>query len=747
MMQVGRLVAIGGMVFQTVFGGVVYAETHPCSYEKNVAHAGKRSLTSYVNPFLGTATLWDQKDLQYERKRKSRTWGGETFPGAALPCAMVQCSPVTMYHSGSGYQYEDSLIYGFSHTNKGHWNLLHIPVLPVCGHKWTADDYASSFQHVKEEAHPGYYRVSLDRYGIQAELTTTPRCALHHYIYPKSAEKNVIFDLPNANNNVHDWQIQQVDETHFYGYQNVDEKMYFWGVTNVPMKEIKIVQGRHHVVAVIAFEKGEEKNVLLKMGFSFTSVEGAHRNLLAEVGDKGFQEVREEADKTWETLLSRIQVEGGTERQKGLFYSCLYRAMLWPALRSDVNYDYTDVKGVVIHSGEVNGKKHHYYTLPSFWDDYRNKLVLLGWLMPEVTSDVINSCIDRGEKGRGYMPTFFHGDHASTFISGSWLRGIRNFSLERAYRLLLKNATVPGVGGRSYLDEYLRQGWIAEKDTDNVPYYDEYKAAVTKTLEYAYDDYATALVARLLGDKRNERILMKHSKNYRNVFDSSTGFFRGRIADGSFVRQFDPYYPYFAYQFRESNAWNNLFFAPHDPMGIVRMYPSKREVEKKLDSLFTEPWRGYEVENLTGFIGNYCHGNQPGHSIPYMYYFVGKQEKCQAILNQIMETLYDMGEEHLALAGMDDAGEMSSWYVFNAMGLYTYSPADQKYLLTVPLFRNVSITLDNGNTFRIRRIGDGTRISSLIYGGKTLKGWFLSHSMLAEGKELVVHTEDGKANK
>ena len=199
-----------------------------------------------------------------------------------------------------------------------------------------------------------------------------------------------------------------------------------------------------------------------------------------------------------------------------------------------------------------------YYTNPSFWDDYRNKLVLLAMISPDVTTDIIKSITDKCEKRGGYMPTFFLGDHASVFISGSWLRGIKDFDHDRAYALILKNATVPGRGGRPYLDEYLERGWIAEKDTTNVPFWDEYKAAVTKTLEYAYDDYATALVARELGDTENYELLMSRSKNYKNLFDPSTGFWRGKVDDGTkegkWIEDFDPYYAYFAYMYREANA-------------------------------------------------------------------------------------------------------------------------------------------------------------------------------------------------
>lgn len=462
-------------------------------------------------------------------------------------------------------------------------------------------------------------------------------------------------------------------------------------------------------------------------------------NLEKEMLTKNFDQVRNEADQTWENLLSKIMVNGGTERQKGIFYSCLYRSFLWPALRSDVNGEYTDVKGDVVNGG------FRYYTDPSFWDDYRNKLILLGMIAPDVTVDIIKSITDKGEKRGGYMPTFFHGDHASTFVAGSYLRGIKNFDLERAYKLLLNNATVPGQGGRPYLDEYIERGWIAEKDTTNVPTWDEYKAAVTKTVEYAYDDYATALLAKELGDKEHYKLLMKRSANYKNLFDSGTGFWRGRIDNGSWIQDFDPYYPYYAYMYREANAWQSLFFAPHDPKGMIALYPSKKAVEQKLDSLFTIPWKGYEAHNMTGFIGNYCHGNQPDHSVPYMYYFIGKQEKAQSVLDSIMDRFYDMGADKLAYSGMDDAGEMSSWYVFNAIGLYTYSPADPEYIISVPLFDKVIFTLNDNTKFTIVKKKEGNvsggKITKITYGGKRVNGWFISHNQLKEGKELTICTQ------
>ena len=693
--------------------------------------ARAQELTRYVNPFLGTATLWLPEDLGYTHTEEKRAWGAEVFPGAALPNAMVQLTPVTKFHSGAGYQYEDREIYGFAHTCKGHWNLLHLPVMPVTGYFYPRN-YASHFSHQNEEAHPGYYRVFLERYGVMAELTSTLRCAFHRYTFRPGDEKRLLVDISRNNGRPRRYDVHQEGTNAIAGFQDGEGRIYFYAVANHRVAGVEMQHDQKHRVAVVDFEDNRgERPLEVRFGFSFTSIEGAKANLEAEMKEQTFEEVRRDANQTWESLLGKIRIEGGTERERGLFYSCLYRSVLWPALRSDVNGDYIDARG-----NRTNGG-FRYYTDPSFWDTYRNKLILLGLLTPDVASDIIRSITDRGEKRGGYMPTFFHGDHASTFVIGSWLRGIRDFDLDRAYQLLLRNATVPGRGGRPFLDEYMAQGWIAEKDTTDVPTEDEYKAAVTKTVEYAYDDYATALIAHELKDKKNERMLMERSQNYKNLFDPSTGFWRGKTADGQWIKDFDPYYPYYAYMYREANAWQSLFFAPHDPEGMVALYPSHQAVEQKLDSLFSEPWRGYEAWNMTGFIGNYCHGNQPDHSVPYTYYFIGRQPKAQAILNTLMDKFYDMGEDHLAYAGMDDAGEMSAWYVFNAMGIYTYSPADPQYIVTVPLFPEVHFNIQ-GRDAVIRREGNGTKITALRSGGKPLKGWFVTHQQLLDGGLTVV---------
>lgn len=698
------------------------------SFTLTISMQAQKRLTEYVNPFLGTAPLTNPADIGFNPPW--RVWAGLVFPGASVPNAMVQLSPITKWHSGAGYEYESNVIYAFAHTNKGHWNLCNLPILPVSGDV-DPNDFSSTFGHKNESAHPGYYQVYLDRYKINAELTSTLRTGFHRYTYKDNTQpKRLVVDLAVSNERIKDWKIVQDGDHAFKGYQTFSEKLYFYAETNYKIDRIEELRGEKNLLPVVDFADGTVP-LEIRVGLSFVSTDNAKENLLKESGTKTFEQVKADASDKWETLLSKIQVTGGTEREKGLFYSCLYRSFLWPALRSDVNGEYTDVKGNVVHADW------NFYTLPSLWDTYRNKLVLLGLLSPDVTVDVIRSLIDRGEK-TGFIPTFFHGDHASAFIAGQYLRGLRGFDAQSAYRLLLRNATIEG-GTRPYIAEYMAKGYISSPDVANPVVETKGKAGVTKTLEYAYDDYSVALLAKEFNDTPNYDMLMKRSKNYKNMFDQSTGLMRGRLENGEWVKNFNPEYPYYEYMYREANAWQSSFFAPHDTEGLIALYKSKAAFEKQLDLLFSIPWNpNYIAENVNSFIGQYCQGNQPDHGFAYLYYFVGKQEKAQVILNQIMSRFYGMGKDGLALSGMDDAGEMSSWYVFNAIGLYPYSPADPSYIVSVPLFNKVTLKLNSDKSFTILRTHAGNKITKLTLDGHRIDGYFISQNELTNEKELAI---------
>ncbi len=699
-----------------------------------VSQDDSERLTKYVNTFLGTAPLQDSIDCGYNPPKDWRVWAGLTYPGAALPNAMVQLSPITEWHSGAGYEYEDKVIYAFTHTNKGHWNLCHIPVLPVTD-DFTANDFGSGFKHENEAAEPGYYQVKLERYGIDVELTSTLHCGYHKYQYPKGSAEKIVLNLSKSNERVRNWDVEQEGTNVLKGFQQTGDKIYFYAETNRTITKLETLGEGRDQISVVTFENSANSEPLeLKLALSFVSLENAKQNLEAELAGKSFNDVKSEASQTWENLLAKIKVDGGTKKQKELFYSSLYRSFLWPALRSDVNGDFTDANGKVVNKG------FRYYTNPSLWDTYRNKLVLLGMLSPDVTADVIQSLIDKGEK-TGFMPTFFHGDHAAPFISGSYLRGIRNYDFQSAYQLLLNNATKEG-GTRPYIAEYIEKGYISTPEVKNPNVESKAKAGVTKTLEFAYDDYAVALLAEELGKQDDYEMLMKRTENYKNLFDPSTGLMRGRLENGDWVPDFNAEYPYYEYMYREANAWQSTFFAPHDTKGLISLYKSEDEFEQKLDSLFSIPWNSsYIARNVSSFIGQYCHGNQPDHSAPYLYYFIDKQEKSQMYLDSIMNRFYGMGEWENALCGMDDAGEMSSWYVFAAMGIYPYSPADDDYIVSVPVFDSVKLDTGAGANVSLIKRNSGKKIKEILLDGNSIDGYFVSFDQLKKGNELIIVTE------
>ncbi|MFD0763779.1 GH92 family glycosyl hydrolase [Mucilaginibacter lutimaris] len=695
------------------------------------AIAQKVQYTKYVNTFIGTAPLNDPKILGYELPKGWRSWAGLTFPGSSLPNAMVQLSPMTEYGSGAGYQYEDSVILGFTHTNKGHWNLCNIPILPMSNR---GGKFGSRFSHKRESSSPGFYQVYLDDYDINVSLTSTLRAGYHKYEFKNNKNRQILFDLGKANSRVTTWRIEQVGKSAVQGFQG-GENVYFYATLNADIEKLdKTDEGKRTGYALLHLADGSNAPVELKIGLSFVSVENAKQNLEAEIGNKSFAIIRKEANLKWEALLSNIQVKGGTAKQTGMFYSSLYRSFLWPALRSDINGEYTDAKHKVAKAD------FNYYTEPSLWDTYRNKDVLLGLVTPKVTLNVIKSMKDVGDK-TGFIPTFFHGDHGASSIAGAYLRGITDFDIKGTYKILLRNANVEG-GARPFVKEYIGKGYISDPDIAHPEVETKAKAGVSKTLEYSYDDYSVAQIAKELGDTANYRILMARSKNYKNMFDPSTRFMRGRLENGDWIKPFDPQQPYYEYMYREANAWQVSFYAPHDMPGLIALYGGPKKFESKLDSLFTLPWNPKHIaRNVETMIGQYCQGNQPDHEAPFAYTFIGKPEKTQKVLDNILNNLYGIGDEGLELSGMDDAGEMSSWYVFSSMGLYPFSATDPKYIVTAPLFDKVTWKTSSGKILTITKPGKGRGITAIKVNGKKINGYFVSHDLFKTGGNINIVTK------
>ncbi|MCH7409779.1 GH92 family glycosyl hydrolase [Belliella sp. DSM 111904] len=691
-------------------------------------------LTQHVNPFIGTAPLLDPDFIGYTPPEGWRVWAGLVYPGASLPNAMVQLSPMTEYGTGSGYEYEAPEIISFTHTNKGHWNLCNIPVLPIHGD--AQYPFSSSFSHDREDASPAFYQVYLEDYGIDVRLSTTLRTGIHEYTFDDDTERKVLFDLGMANNKVSDWDIVQDTERELSGFQRVGRDLvhFYVRLDHDITKVDKTNSGEEKGYAVISLSDKKRGPVTLRIGLSYVSVANAKENLGSESGDLSFDEIHQAGKSKWNDLLSKIKVKGGSPKETELFYTSLYRSFLWPALRSDVNQEFKDEKGV------IQKTSFNYYTIPSFWDTYRNKLVLLGMISPQLTNDVIKSLIHRGDL-TGFIPTFFHGDHAAPFITGSYLRGIKDFDVQKAFEYLMNNAHKEG-GIRPHISEYIEKGFISDPDIENPHVETVAKAGVSKTLEYAYDDYSLALLAKELGEQDAYQSLIKRSQNYKNVFDKDTRFMRGRLDNGEWISPFDPQYPYYEYMYREANAWHLSFYVPHDMAGLVELYGGNAAFEEKLDSLFTFPWNPKHIaRNVSSFIGQYCHGNQPDHEAPFSYHFIGKPEKSQEIIDNILANYYGVGDEGLALSGMDDAGEMSSWYVFAALGIYPLSPADPEYIVTVPIFDEVIWNLDDKSPLKIKTEGTSRKISEIKFNDKHVDGYFVPHEIFEKGGELIIKTK------
>ncbi len=696
----------------------------------------KKQPVDYVNPFLGTTALTNSADLGYVPPW--RTWNGLNAPAATVPFAMVQAGPITTYGSGSGYEYEINTIKAFAQTSNTQWGKQNIPLMPLEGNSFTADDFASSFSHTNESAHPGYYQVFLERYHINAEITATKRCVYYRFTYQGGQEKKLAFDLVHAGGGSSSWDLQLAGDHAVSGKQG---GLYFFAVMNHRIKSIDTYKrnpdqsnlsrsrqgagGQRKIsgkidVPVISFEN-ENKPLEVEIALSYTSIAAAKDNLNIEIAGQSFNQVYKNADQIWEAILNKIQVAGGTEREKVLFYSCLFRQFWFPSVTSDVSAEFENRES------------------PALWDVFRTQLILLDMLLPDVSNDIINSML-RGSARSGFLPTSFHGDFASAYITGSYLRGIKGFDVQQAYRCMLNNAnTADGNRARPYNQEYLKLGYVPETNLAHPVTETKSTAGTTKTLEYAYSDYAIAQLAKALGDTNFYSQMMQRSQNYRNVFDPATELMRGRLADGTWCSPFDPFYPYYEFMYREANAWQASFFVPQDPQGLISLYHSPADFERKLDDLFTIPWKGYAVDNLSCFLGQFCMGNQPDFNYPYLYYFLNKPEKSQAILTKLLSHYFGMGPEGLALPGMDDQGSLTGWYVFNAMGIFPYSPVDPEYIISVPIFDRIAITLGNGKSFTIVKKGKGKNIDKITIDGKPLDGWFVKYADMLAGKELDIY--------
>jgi len=752
----GRIVTIIFISLLLIVSSSSYIEKsiRELSFKTETTCSSEEDLTKYVNPFIGTGI--------YSK------WGamgrGNCYPGAVVPFGMVQLSPDTGNDNFAGYHYEDKYILGFSHTHlsgcgcPGLGNVLVMPI--VGGLRITEDGYKSKFIHDEEIASPGYYMVMLKSYDIKAELTVTCRVGFHRYTFPSSDNAHIIIDVTHTleDDEPVDAFVEIVDNQTIVGYVTIPNPFcggktpyttYFAAKFSKPFSSYgtwngeKIYHGcssqsGNDIGAYINYSTSEEEVIEAKVGISYVSMEQALLNLEEEIPGWDFDEVREEARNVWNEMLHKIEVEGGSEKEKIKFYTALYHCLLMPHVFSDVNGLYIGMDDNIYRAENYT----HYATF-SLWDTFRSEHPLLTLILPEIQNDMIKSLIDQYEHG-GWFPKWpmlnrytncMIGDHATAVIVDSYLKGIRNFNASKAYEGMRKSAMeLPPENhdyeGRVGLPYYLRYGYVP---------YDNLSQSVSRTLEYAYDDWCLAQMAKALGRKEDYNLFMERANHYRNLFDPVTKFMRPRYSDGTWKKFFIPG----SWKgFTEGNAWTYTWFVPHDVYGLINLM-GKDTFIKRLDHFFKR--FAYPAWYMP--FSHYWHGNEPDEHVPYFYNYAGEPWKTQYIVRKIMDELYDITAS--GIPGNDDCGQLSSWYVFSAMGFYPVCPGNTSYQIGSPIFSKIVIHLDSqyydGDEFIIiaRNVSEENKyIQSMTLNGIPLNRTWIDHSEIVNGGTLIFEMGD-----
>ncbi|MCC8154416.1 MAG: GH92 family glycosyl hydrolase, partial [Tannerellaceae bacterium] len=654
-------------------------------------------LTQLVNPLIGT------------------DFTGNTYPGAQAPFGMVQLSPdngLPGWDRISGYFYQDSTIAGFSHTHlsgTGAGDLYDISFMPVTHPYKEAPaplGIHSLFSHDDEEATAGYYRVLLKDYTINVELTATERCGIQRYTFPE-AEASVFLDLKKAMNwdFTQDSYIEVIDNHTIRGYRFSDgwarnQKIYFYTRFSKPFEAFELdttaitVKGERIGTGYIArfdFNTAQDEQILVNTAISGVSMEGAEKNLKAEVPTDDFDLYREKARDMWNKQLAKIEVEGSNYDDKVNFYTAIYHSMLAPTIYSDVDGSYYGPdKQVHKANGWVN------YSTFSLWDTYRASHPLFTYTEPERTNDMVESFLAFfDQNGRLPVWNFYAsetdmmiGYHSVPVIVDAYLKGIGNFDAERALNACVTTAN---------LDDYRAIGLY--KKLGYVPYNTE-EESVSKTLEYAYDDYCIARMAEKMGKTDIAEEFYKRSQFFRNVYNPVTTWMQPRDDKGNFITGFDA--KDYTEHITESNGWQYFWYVPQDVQGLIELTGGRDAFAHKLDSMFTyAPDASDELPIFsTGMIGQYAQGNEPSHHVIYLFNAVDEPWKTQKYAAEVMHELYFNAPE--GLCGNEDCGQMSAWYIFSAMGFYPVDPVSGQYEIGSPLFEEVRMNLANGNVFTVK---------------------------------------------
>ncbi len=673
--------------------------------------------TTYVNPMIGTGGH------------------GHTFPGATVPFGMVQLSPDTRIDGSwdgcSGYHYSDSVIYGFSHTHlsgTGCSDYGDIMLMPVKGQPvFDNKAYSSHFSHANETAAPCFYKVKLDKDNIEVELTATTRVGFHKYTFNHIGEASVILDLTHRDKLL-EGNINVVDDKTIEVFRRSeawakDQYIYARIEFSKPVKTTKTTSGDK---AAFTFDVKNKEQVFVKVAISNVSTQGAKLNMQAELPEWDFDAVKKAADSSWNKELGKIEVTSSDNKKLQTFYTALYHTMIQPNVAMDVDSSYRG-RDNKIHKA----KDFTYYSVFSLWDTFRAAHPLYTIIDRKRTSDFIQTFLAQYKEG-GRLPVWelasnetdcMIGYHSVSVIADAAGKGITNFDTNLALEAMKKSATWNHLGLPAYIDH----GYLSMDDESE---------CVSKTLEYAYDDWCIAQMAHLLNKKEDEEKYSKRSQSWKNVFDTQTGFMRPK-KNGGWLTPFEP--REVNNNFTEGNAWQYTFFVPQDIDGLIKKMGGKDKFEKKLDELFTTSSKttGREQADISGLIGQYAHGNEPSHHMAYLYDYVQNPSKTQARIHQIMSDFYKPAPD--GLIGNEDCGQMSAWYVLSALGIYQVTPGTDSYMFGTPLFKEAKVHLENGKTFTIlaKQVSDQNfYIQSATLDAKEYKNAFISYADILKGTTL-----------
>ncbi|MAM28281.1 MAG: glycosyl hydrolase family 92 [Flavobacteriaceae bacterium] len=699
-----------------------------CTTPPNVTLAKKdQSLTSYVNTFIGTGGH------------------GHTYPGATMPFGRVQLSPDTRldgWDGCSGYHYSDDYVYGFSHTHlsgtgvSDYGDVLLMPTNEINFNNGADGEagYGSKFSHDNEEASPGFYKVHLDDTNIDVSLTVTERAGFHKYEYPSAENQIAILDLIHRDK-VLDAKIEKVSDTELRGYRHSeawasDQRLFFSIKTSHPFNDMLQsppktgMPGARRIA--LQFINPANEPVYISVGISAVDTEGAKKNRETELGNKTFDQVKEQAEQTWEKQLEKIVVESDNEDYKTNFYTALYHTMIAPNLYQDVDGRYRGMDLEIHQTTDFN-----YYTVFSLWDTYRAAHPLYTIIEQERTTDFIQTMLAKYNEG-GILPIWdlsanytgcMIGYHGVPVIADAYLKGIGGFDAELALKAMKHSATQQHLG----LQSYQKFGFIPVEEESE---------SVSKTLEYAYDDWTIAQMAKKMGNTEDYKLFSQRAQYYKNLFNPETNFFQGRF-NNTWFGPFDPFEVNFNYT--EANAWQYSLYAPQDISGLIHLMGGKEQFATHLDQLFsaTSKTSGRNQADITGLIGQYAHGNEPSHHMAYLYNFVNKPQRTQELVHQILTELYTNQPD--GISGNEDCGQMSAWYIFSSLGFYPVTPGANQYIIGAPLFPKATINLENGNTFTVlaSEVSKSNKyIASALLNGEPSSRTYLTHEEIMAGGVL-----------